>query len=59
MKEIDEMLTESQDERNEKIKEIDERVQNLLTEPYQKFDSEYNQNIQNLSAKDGLGKTFG
>ena len=31
----------------------------LISEPYKKFENEYKGSIQSLSAKEGLGKTYG
>ena len=34
-------------------------MQKLMKEPYEKFEKDYKGSIHNLSAKEGLGKTFG
>ena len=59
MKEIDAMLSDSSEDRNVKIEEMKEKVQQMLEEPYKEFEDEYSKNILSLSAKDGLGKVYG
>ena len=34
-------------------------MEKLIKEPYEQFEKEYKTTINNLSAKEGLGKTFG
>ena len=59
MKEIDEMIIKSKEEREEKMKELIEEMETLLKEPNEQFSKGYTESIQGLSAKEGLGKEFG
>jgi len=34
-------------------------MEKLMKEPYEKFEKDYKGSIHSLSAKEGLGKTFG
>lgn len=59
MKEIDTMITQSKQERELKLKDLHQRMEKLMREPLEKFEKDYKGSIQNLSAKEGLGKTYG
>jgi hypothetical protein len=59
MKEINDMIEKSKSERDIKLKEIHNRMEKLLKEPFDKFEKDYKGSIQGLSAKEGLGKTYG
>mmetsp|Transcript_39116 Transcript_39116/g.37451 ORF Transcript_39116/g.37451 Transcript_39116/m.37451 type:complete len:85 (+) Transcript_39116:2891-3145(+) len=59
MKEINEMVEKSKEERDGKLKDVNERMEKLMKEPNDVFEKEYKGSIVNLSAKEGLGKTFG
>ena len=59
MNEINEMITTCKDTRIQKVEELAEKMQSLLQEPEEEFNTEYKHSIEELSAKDGLGKTYG
>jgi len=59
MKEINEMITKVKDERDAKMKELNTEMERLMREPYELFEKDYKGSIHSLSAKEGLGKTFG
>lgn len=59
MQEINEMINKCKEERNKKQKEIHLQMEKLMKEPVEKFEKDYKVSIQSLSAKEGLGKTFG
>jgi hypothetical protein len=59
MKEIDEMILKCKQDRDVKLKDIHARMEKLMKEPFEKFEKDYKGSIHNLSAKEGLGKTFG
>lgn len=59
MKEINDMIEKSKQERDLKLKDIHQRMEKLMKEPYDRFEKDYKGSIHNLSAKEGLGKTFG
>ena len=59
MKEIDEMIEKTKEERLEKVNELAAEIERLIVEPAEGFTEEYKRNIEELSAKDGLGKTYG
>ena len=59
MKEINDMIIKCKEERDEKQKEIHGKMEKLMKEPVEKFDKDYKSSIHSLSAKEGLGKTFG
>ena len=59
MDEINEMIVTCKDKRLEKVTELLEEMKRLGVEPEVAFNSEYKQSIEELSAKDGLGKTYG
>ena len=59
MQEINDMIIQSKKERETKEKEIHSRMEKLMKEPYEKFEKDYKGSIHNLSAKEGLGKTYG
>ena len=59
MDEINKMISTCKDQRLEKVKELEERMRELSEEPQAEFTDEYKRSIEELSAKDGLGKTYG
>lgn len=59
MNEIDNMIKQAKQEREAKLKDIQTRMEKLMKEPLEKFEKDYKGSIQNLSAKEGLGKTYG
>ena len=59
MKEIDEMIEKTKEERLEKVTELAAEIDRLIVDPEEGFTAEYKRNIEELSAKDGLGKTYG
>ena len=48
MKEIDELLTQSKQEKETQLNEIKEWLEKMLTEPFEKFEEEYTNEKQNL-----------
>ena len=59
MDEINQMIVTCKDKRMEKVQEIVEEMKRLGVEPEEAFNQEYKNSIEELSAKDGLGKTYG
>ena len=59
MDEIDNVITESKTTRAEEIETVLGDMNALKKDPTADFQGEYNTSIQQLSAKEGLGKTFG
>jgi hypothetical protein len=59
MDEIDTVISESKTKRSEEITKVLEDMDALKKDPTADFVGEYNTSIQQLSAKEGLGKTFG
>ena len=59
MDEINQMITTCKDTRLEKVQELVAEIERLLDEPEQEFNDDYKKSIEELSAKDGLGKTYG
>ncbi len=59
MAEINQMIEKVKEERDVKLKEVYQRMEKLVREPSENFDKAYKGSILNLSAKEGLGKTFG
>ena len=59
MDEINQMITTCKDTRQEKVTEFVTEMQRLGVEPEEDFVGEYKNSIEELSAKDGLGKTYG
>lgn len=59
MDEINEMITKAKEERLEKVNELASEIERLKVEPEAEFTDAYKNNIEELSAKDGLGKTYG
>jgi hypothetical protein len=59
MKDIDEMIDKTKEERLEKVNELATEIERLIVEPEEEFTGQYKLNIEELSAKDGLGKTYG
>jgi hypothetical protein len=59
MKDINEMIEKCKEERIEKQKDLQQKMEKLIKEPVEKFEKDYKGSILNLSAKEGLGKTYG
>jgi pentatricopeptide repeat protein len=59
MDEINQMVVTCKEKRLEKVTEIIEEMKRLGVEPEVAFNGEYKHSIEELSAKDGLGKTYG
>ena len=59
MDEINTMITTCKDTRLVSVNEMVTEMERLLQEPGQEFSGEYKNSIEELSAKDGLGKTYG
>lgn len=59
MDEINNMITTCKEKRLEKVLELIEEMKRLGVEPEDEFNSDYKLSIEELSAKDGLGKTYG
>ena len=53
------MIIKTREERDAKMKELNSEMEKLMKEPYDQFEKDYKGSIHNLSAKEGLGKTFG
>ena len=53
------MINKSKQEREAKLKDIHVVMEKLMKEPYDKFEKDYKGSIHSLSAKEGLGKTYG
>jgi hypothetical protein len=59
MAEINELVVKTKVERDARLKEIHAKMEKLMKEPYEKFEKDYKGSIHSLSAKEGLGKTYG
>lgn len=59
IEEINTMITTCKEQRAEKVKELVDQIEVLKVDPQAEFTEQYKHNIQQLSAKDGLGKTYG
>lgn len=59
MAEINDMIGQSKRDREARMKDLNSRMEKLVKEPYEKFEKDYKGSIHNLSAKEGLGKTYG
>jgi hypothetical protein len=59
MVEINDMVQKSKEQRDIKLKEVYAKMEKLMKEPNEVFEKNYKGSIVNLSAKEGLGKTFG
>jgi len=59
MKEINEMISKTKADRDAKMKDLSSEMEKLMREPYEQFEKDYKGSIHNLSAKEGLGKTYG
>ena len=59
MNEINDMINAEKEKRVEKVTELSAEIERLQVEPDKEFVDAYKQNIEELSAKDGLGKTYG
>ena len=53
------MVTTCKNQRLEKVKEIEEQMKLLQKDPQANFNTDYKNSIEELSAKDGLGKVYG
>lgn len=53
------MVTTCKDQRLERVKELVEKMGQLQKDPQVEFNDDYKHSILELSAKDGLGKTYG
>ena len=52
-------ITDCKEKRLVEVKKMVDKMEMLLDEPGQAFNTEYKNSIEELSAKDGLGKTYG
>ena len=59
MDDIDKLLTESKLKRKEAMTTLETDMERLKKDPSAEFKGAYSNSIQQLSAKEGLGKTFG
>ena len=59
MDEVNQMITDCKNKRLQKTEELMQDVEKLKLEPEAKFNDAYKHSFDELSAKDGLGKTFG
>ena len=59
MDEIDQLLNESKEKKKTEIEQVLGDMETLKQDPTAEFMGEYSSSIQQLSAKEGLGKTFG
>ena len=59
MDEIDKMIVECKTERKEKMQKVIKDMGALQKDPTAEFQGAYSGSIQSLSAKEGLGKTYG
>ena len=59
MDEIDSLLLESKEKKKTEIENVLADMDTLKKDPTAEFLGEYSSSIQQLSAKEGLGKTFG
>ena len=59
MDEIDNLLMESKEKKKSEIEGVLTDMNALKADPTAEFQGEYSSSIQQLSAKEGLGKTYG
>lgn len=59
MDEIDTLFTEMIQKRTEAREKINEQAEQLKQDPTKEFNLAYTEGVKQLSAKDGLGRTFG
>lgn len=59
MDDIKKMIEDSKTTRIEKVKELVDEILRLKKDPDSEFTEAYKSSIEELSAKDGLGKTYG
>ncbi len=59
MNEINDMIDKCKADRDVKQTDYQAKLEKLMKEPYERFEKDYKGSIFNLSAKEGLGKTFG
>jgi hypothetical protein len=59
MDEINDMIVKCKETRLQKVEELVQEIERLKVEPDTEFIEAYKHSIEELSAKDGLGKTYG
>lgn len=59
MDEIDQLFSEMMEKRKAQREEINEQAAQLQKDPTATFNLAYAEGVKQLSAKDGLGRTFG
>lgn len=59
MDEINDMIGKCKETRLAKVEELVQEIDRLKVEPDAEFNESYKSSIEELSAKDGLGKTYG
>lgn len=59
MDEIDSLINDSKEKKKTEIEGVLSDIEALKSDPTAEFQVEYSTSIQQLSAKEGLGKTFG
>lgn len=59
MDEIDQLLIDAKASKKTEIEGVLEDMKALQNDPTAEFQTEYGSSIQQLSAKEGLGKTYG
>jgi hypothetical protein len=59
MDDIDKLFTESKLKRKEAIITVETDIERLKKDPSAEFKGAYSNSLLQLSAKEGLGKTFG
>ena len=59
MDDIDQLILEAKEKKKTEIEGVLGDIEALKTDPTAEFQTEYGSSIQQLSAKEGLGKTYG
>lgn len=59
MDDIDKLINDSKEQKKVEIENIKKDMEQLQKDPTKEFMGEYGNSIQQLSAKEGLGKVFG
>ena len=59
MDEIDKLIQESKQKRKDNMGSVNKDIERLRKDPTAEFTGAYSSSISQLSAKEGLGKTFG
>ena len=59
MDEINDMIAKCKETRLAKVEELVAEIERLKVDPDTEFNTAYKSSIEELSAKDGLGKTYG